>query len=166
MDSFLAISPATYLFAGAYSDKRVSAGDRTAPLRLAIIGLLIMVPSAAVAPLFPEGWMAFGMLCFTTLGIGLISATGVNALLAIVPGDVRGVVVAIYYFFISFVGGALSPPFIGWLNDHFFAGEGLRYAMAIFPLVFGIPVILISIFSMRNYRKALDRREMDIAAAI
>jgi len=155
--SILAISPLTYVLAGRYSDKRVSAGDVTAPLRLAIIGLFVMIPTAAIAPLMPAGWMAFGVFCVTTVGIGLVSATGVNALLAIVPGDVRGVVVAIYYFFISFVGGALSPPLIGWLNDAFFAGEGLRYAMMIYPLIFGAPVMLLSFFTMRFYREALNR---------
>lgn len=161
--SILAISPVTYMFAGRYSDRRVAAGDRTAPLKLAILGLFIMIPTAAIAPILPTGWMAFGMFCFTTAGIGLVSATGVNALLAIVPGDVRGVVVAIYYFFISFIGGALSPPFIGWLNDAYFAGEGLRYAMSIYPLVFGVPVMLLSVFTLRFYRDALLRQDMSHA---
>ncbi len=157
--SILAISPATYIFAGRYSDSRVAAGDRMAPLKLAVLGLFVMIPSAAIAPLLPAGWMAFLMLCVTTFGIGLVSATGVNALLAIVPGDIRGVIVSLYYFFISFIGGALSPPFIGWLNDTAFGGEGLRYAMAIFPLVFGVPVMLLSFWSLRNYRAALARQE-------
>lgn len=155
--SILAISPVTYIIAGRLSDKRVSAGQRDAPLRLAIIGLMIMIPTAAIAPLLPTGWMAFGMLCLTTVGIGLVSATGVNALLAIVPGDIRGVVVALYYFFISFIGGALSPPFIGWLNDAFFASEGLRYAMAIFPVVFGLIPILLSPLTLKLYNRELDR---------
>lgn len=155
--SILAISPITYIFAGKYSDRRVSKGDRTAPLKLAILGLFIMIPSATIAPLLPTGVMAFSLLCVTTVGIGLVSATGVNALLAIVPGDIRGVVVAVYYFFISFIGGALSPPLIGWINDAHFAGEGLRYAMAIFPLVFGIPVMLLSFVTLRFYRDALAR---------
>ena len=154
--SILAISPVTYIIAGRLSDRRVAAGERDAPLRLAILGLFIMIPTAAIAPLLPTGWMAFGLLCLTTVGIGLISATGVNALLSIVPGDVRGVVVAIYYFFISFIGGALSPPFIGWLNDTFFAGEGLRYAMAIFPLVFGMIPILLSPITLKLYRRELE----------
>ncbi|GLQ19583.1 MFS transporter [Algimonas porphyrae] len=157
--SILAISPVTYVIAGRLSDKRVSAGDRTAPLKLAILGLFIMIPSAAIAPILPTGILAFLMFCTTTVGIGLVSATGVNALLAIVPGDVRGVVVAIYYFFISFIGGALSPPFIGWLNDAFFAGDGLRYAMAIYPLAFGLPVIVLSAFTLRHYRAALLRQD-------
>jgi len=101
--------------------------------------------------------MAFGLLCFTTVGIGLVSATGVNALLAIVPGDIRGVVVAVYYFFISFIGGALSPPLIGFLNDQFFAGEGLRYAMSIFPIVFGLPVMLLAPFTLKLYRRELEK---------
>ena len=158
--SILAISPLTYLVAGRVSDARVAAGDRAAPLVLAIVGLLIMIPSAAVAPLLPAGWMAFGMLCVTTVGIGLVSATGVNALLAIVPGDIRGVVVAVYYFFISFIGGALSPPFIGWVNDSFFAGEGLRYAMAIFPVVFGAVPILLAPLTLRLYRREVARQDM------
>ena len=157
--SILAISPATYIFAGRWSDRRVAAGDRAAPLKLAILGLFVMVPSAAVAPLLPTGWMAFALLCVTTLGIGLVSATGVNALLAIVPGDVRGVIVSVYYFFISFIGGALSPPFIGWLNDTAFGGESLRHAMAIYPLAFGLPVMALSVFTLRTYRAALARQD-------
>lgn len=155
--SILAISPLTYIIAGRLSDKRVAAGQIDAPLRLAVLGLFIMIPSAVIAPLLPAAWMAFGMLCFTTVGIGLVSATGVNALLAIVPGDVRGVVVALYYFFISFIGGALSPPLIGFINDQFFAGEGLRYAMAIFPIIFGLPVMLLVPFTLKFYRRELER---------
>ena len=155
--SILAISPLTYIIAGKLSDKRVAAGDGAAPLKLAIFGLLIMIPSASIAPLMPAAWMAFGMLCITTVGIGLVSATGVNALLAIVPGDVRGFVVALYYFFISFIGGALSPPFIGWLNDAYFDGEGLRYAMAIFPIVFGLIPILLAPLTLKLYKKELAK---------
>lgn len=157
--SILAISPVTYLIAGRISDKRVAAGDRTAPLKLAILGLFIMIPSAAIAPMLPTGILALAMFCVTTVGIGLVSATGVNALLAIVPGDVRGVIVSIYYFFISFIGGALSPPFIGWVNDAFFSGESLQSAMAIYPLAFGLPVIVLSAFTLRFYRDALVRQD-------
>jgi len=153
--SILAISPLTYVIAGRLSDKRVASGDFAAPLKLAILGLFVMIPTAVIAPLMPEGWMAFGVFCFTTVGIGLVSATGVNALLAIVPGDVRGVVVAVYYFFISFIGGALSPPLIGFLNDQFFAGEGLRYAMAIYPIIFGLPVMLFSPLTLKLYRNEI-----------
>ena len=155
--SILAISPVTYIFAGKISDARVAAGQQDAPLRLAVLGLCIMVPTAVIGPLMPTGWMAFAVLCLTTAGIGLVSATGVNALLAIVPGDVRGVVVAADYFFISFIGGALSPRLIGFINDQFFAGDGLRYAMAIFPIVFGLPVILLTPLTLKLYRKELEK---------
>ncbi|MGB3457400.1 MAG: MFS transporter [Litorimonas sp.] len=161
--SILAISPATYIFAGRYSDRQVARGDRVAPLRLAAIGLFLMIPSAIVAPLLPTGALAFAMFCVTTVGIGLISATGVNALLAIVPGDVRGVVVAVYYFFISFIGGALSPPLIGWINDAFFAGESLRSAVAIYPVIFGLPVMALVPWTLRHYRDALARAGLPVA---
>lgn len=159
--SILAISPVTYIIAGKYSDARVAKGDIAAPLKLAILGLVLMMPSAAIAPLLPVGWMAFGLFCVTTVGIGLISATGVNALLAIVPGDIRGVIVAVYYFFISFIGGALAPPFIGWLNDTFFAGEGLRYAMAIYPIVFALIPLLFAPVTLRLYKREVERQSQE-----
>ncbi len=153
--SILAISPIVYITFGKLSDRWVSAGRRDAPLLIAIIGLFIMVPSAVIAPMMPTGVLCFAVFCITTVGIGMVSVSGVNALLAIVPGDIRGVVVAAYYFFISFIGGALSPPLIGWVNDAFFAGEGLQYAMSIYPIVFGLPVMILVPWTLKLYRREL-----------
>jgi len=118
-----------------------------------------MVPSAVAYPLMPDVRTAFVINIICNIGIGMVSVTGVNALLNIVPGDIRGVVVVAYYFMISFIGGNLSPPMIGWINDTFYAGKGLHYAMSIYPLIFGIPVILLSPLTLKLYRKELSAIE-------
>lgn len=156
--SLLFISPVVYLFFGWLSDKGMMRGVKDTPLRIAIVGLFVMIPAAIAYPLLSNVWIAFALNIVTNIGIGMISVTGVNALLNIVPGDVRGFVVSLYYFCISFIGGALSPPMIGWINDTFYGGSGLQYAMAIYPIVFGLPVILLSPWTLKFYRRELASR--------
>lgn len=161
--SILAVSPLTFIIFGKLSDRWVGMGIKDAPLKIAVAGLFVMIPPAVIGPLLPNAYAAFFVLLLSNVGIGMISVTGVNALLNIVPGDIRGFVVAVYYMCISLIGGSVSPPLIGWLNDAFFAGEGLRYAMAIYPAVFGVPVILLSPLTLRFYKKELMRAEQQNA---
>jgi len=158
--SLLLISPVVYLFFGWLSDKGMAKGIIDRPLKIAIAGLFVMVPAAVIYPLMSNVWVAFGINIICNIGIGMVSVTGVNALLNIVPGDIRGVVVAAYYFMISFIGGQLSTPLIGWINDAYFAGEELQYAMAIYPLVFGVPVILLAPWTLKFYRRELANMEV------
>jgi len=155
--SLLIVSPVVYLFFGWLSDKGVEKGQKDRPLIIAIAGLLLMAPTAVIYPLMPTAWSAFAVNVLSNVGIGMVSVTGVNALLNIVPGDIRGVVVAAYYFMISFIGGNLSPPMIGWINDTFYGGDGLHYAMAIYPVVFCLPVILLAPITLKLYRRELER---------
>lgn len=157
--SLLAVSPVVYLFFGWLSDKGMGRGIKDTPLKIAIAGLFVMIPAAVIYPLLSDVWAAFGVNVICNIGIGMVSVTGVNALLNIVPGDIRGVVVAAYYFCISFIGGSLSPPMIGWLNDAFFAGEKLQYAMGIYPLIFGLPVMLLTPWTLKFYRQELANME-------
>jgi len=162
--SILAVMPIVYLLCGWFSDKKVAQGLREAPLLIAIAGLLLMIPTAVLYPLMSDPYVAFGVNILCNVGVGMISVTGLNALLNIVPGDVRGFVVSVYYFIISFIGGSLSPPMIGFINDHFYGGENLAHAMAIYPLIFGIPVILLAPFTLKFYRRELLVREAELIA--
>lgn len=156
--SLLFISPVVYLVFGWLSDKGMMKGIKDTPLRIAIAGLFVMIPAAIAFPLMSNVWVAFALNILSNIGVGMISVTGVNALLNIVPGDIRGFVVSLYYFCISFIGGSLSPPMIGWINDTFYDGAGLQYAMAIYPVVFGLPVILLSPWTLKFYRRELAER--------
>jgi len=157
--SLLVVSPIVYFVTGWLSDRGMAKGIKDTPLKLAILGLFIMIPAAVIYPLMSNVWTAFTINIVTNIGIGMISVTGVNALLNIVPGDIRGVVIAAYYFMISFIGGQLSTPLIGFINDHFYAGESLRSAMAIYPLIFGVPVILLAPLTLKLYRRELVSME-------
>ena len=76
------------------------------------------------------------------MGIGMTSAMGVTALLRIAPGPIKAQTVALYYMCISMAGLFLGPPAVALLNDYVFGVEGIRYSMAVIPVIFGVPVLL------------------------
>ena len=156
----LIIGLTTYFMSGIVSDWWSGKGQRLAPLYLSIIGLLILVPSQAIGPLLSNGWAAFLLVNgLGTIGIGMVSCTGVTALLQIVPGQVRGFTVALYYMTISFVGGLTSPPLVGFMSSNVFGEANLNVAMSVLPLIYGVPAILLLPLTVKLYRRELNAVE-------
>ncbi|MGJ8562526.1 MAG: MFS transporter [Alphaproteobacteria bacterium] len=157
--SIITIGPLTYFVAGWLSDEWIKKGRADAPFIISVAGLCLMVPTAIIAPLMPEGWMAFTVFCFTTVGIGMASSTGVAALLNIVPGQVRGATVALYYMCISWTGGFVAPPLVGWMSKNIYGEEHLNLAMATLPALFGIPALILLPWTLKFYRQELMKSE-------
>jgi len=150
----LALGPASVNFAGWLSDHWTAKGLEDAPLRIALIGVVIMCVSGVIAPLLPSPWLAIGVYGVNTVGIALTSAVGVTALLNISPAAMRGQIVAFYYMCISLAGLLLGPTTIALLNDFVFGEENIRYSMALLPALYGIPVLSMAGLIRRNYLEA------------
>ena len=153
----LLVGPIAVLAAGRWADawsKRVA----DAPLRILLFGALVMIPCAAAAPLMPTATLGFVFLGLATVGIGIVSAVGVLSVLEITPAAVRGQVVALYYMAISLSGLFLGPPVVGWLSDHVFGAQQLRWAMATLPLLFGALPLLAASRTRALYLQALARQ--------
>ncbi len=153
----LAAGPPAVFAAGWLSDKWAQAGRRDAPILLLIIGFLLMVPTAVLPMFMPTGELAFVFLFFNTSGIGIISAMGVNALLAITPSQVRGQIVALYYIAISMTGLLLGPSTVGWLSTNVFGEDELRLAFATTSAIYAIIPALFIPATLRAYRKQLAK---------
>ncbi|WEN14097.1 MFS transporter [Rhodanobacter sp. AS-Z3] len=148
--SMLLLGPATVNITGALSDAWTRRGIKDAPLRLIILGCLVMVPTASLAMLMPGPWTAIAMLGLNSIALAMISAVGVTALLAITPAPIRGQIVALYYMAISLAGLLLGPTTVGFLSTHVLGEANLRYAMAAVPLIYGIvPLLLIPVTRRR-----------------
>ena len=150
----LALGPVSVNFAGWLSDRWTQLGIADAPVRIALIGVLIMVVSGVAAPMLPSPWLAMGMYGVNTVGIALASAVGVTGLLNISPAAMRGQIVAFYYMCISLSGLMLGPTSVAFLNDFVFGAENIRYSMALLPAVYGVPVLLMSGLIRRKYLEA------------
>ncbi|MDJ0656798.1 MAG: MFS transporter [Xanthomonadales bacterium] len=154
----LAVGPLTVNLAGWMNDRLYSQGKTDAPLTIMILGVLVMVPTAIIAPLMPSPIIAMAILGVNTAGIAMTSATGVTGLMNITPAEIRGQVVAIYYMMISMSGLLLGPGTVGYLSDHVFGNENLNYAAAAVPAIFGIPVILLIGYARRVYKAEVERQ--------
>ncbi|HRB13936.1 MAG TPA: hypothetical protein PKU70_13080, partial [Vicinamibacteria bacterium] len=98
-------------------------------------------------------------LALSTVGIGMVSAVGVLSVLEITPAAVRRPVVALYYMAISLSGLFLGPPVVGWLSDHVFGPQQLRWAVATLPLLFGALPLLLASRTRALYLEALARQK-------
>ncbi len=105
----------------------------------------------------PNAWAAFAVYQLNTIGIATLSATAPTALLNITPGQIRGQVVALYLIVISISGLMLGPTSIGLLNDYVFGEQGIRYAAAVVPVFFGVPILITIAGTRRRYRREFDR---------
>jgi len=155
--SLLLLGPVCVNIAGWASDRMYAAGRPDAPLLMVIGGLVLLVPTGVIAPLMPNAWAAFAVYQINTIGIATLSATAPTALLNITPGQIRGQVIALYLIVISVAGLMLGPTSIGLLNDHVFGEQGIRYAAAIVPALFGLPVLATAFGTRRRYTRELGR---------
>ena len=155
--ALLVFGPAANNVAGWFSDRLYGRGRRDAPLLIMIAGLFVFVPTQVIGPLMPNGGMALAVFIVHTVGIAVLSATAPTALLNITPGEIRGQVVAIYLMAISITGLLLGPTTVGLLTDFALGEENIRYAMALMPILFGLPVIALVPYARRRYREELDQ---------
>ncbi|MBX7186912.1 MAG: MFS transporter [Vicinamibacteria bacterium] len=154
----LLVGPLAVLAAGRWADawsKKVP----DAPLRVLLAGALVMIPCASAAPLMPTATLGFIFLALATAGTGVVSAVGVLSVLEITPAVVRGQVVALYYMAISLSGLFLGPPVVGWLSDHVFGPQQLRWAMATLPILFGALPLVLASRTRSLYLQALARQK-------
>lgn len=156
--ALLIIGPINMMLMGTISDNWTSKGVPDAALRLMYIGFFIMVPTAALPMFMPNAWTAFAVLCVNTVGIGIVSAIGVTALLVITPAQVRGQIVALYYLAISWFG-SLGPIVVGELSSQVFGEDELRLAVAAVPFIFAIIPLAMMPTTRRRYLLQAQRIE-------
>lgn len=153
--TLIVVGPASVMFAGWLSDRLTRRGLLDAPMRIALLGLFLSMPPGVIGPLLDSAIAAFVVLSAFTVGAAFISSVGVTALLQIVPPRIRAQTIALYYMTISLTGLFLGPSLVGLLNDTVFGADGVRYSVALIPLIFGLPVMLIAPLTLRLYRNAL-----------
>jgi len=153
----LVFGPLSNNSAGWLSDKLVRQGKKDGGLRVVILGALIFLPTAIVAPLVPNPTLCFVLLSINTIGIAFTSSSALIALMRIVPSKIRGLSTAFYLMCISITGLLLGPTSVGLLNDFVFDAENVRYSMSTIPLIFGVPVVAMIPFMRRSYLKEIEK---------
>jgi len=152
----LIVGPITVIGIGALADYWRKRGQFDAPLRLLVLGYLVMLPASATAMLMPTPVIAFAVLALSSVGIGTVTSAAIIALLDITPSAVRGQIVALYYMAISISGLMLGPTTVGYLSTRIYGEANLKLAVATVPLLFGIIPLLLMPIVTKTYRAELD----------
>lgn len=153
---FIVLGPLAVNLGGWMSDRLLQNGNTAAPLVVGLYGVPVMTVAAVAWPLMPTAGLALIFLGVMLAAVALSSATGVTALLNIIPSNIRGQSVAIYYMATALLGQGLGPLCIGLMNDHVFGYDNLRYSMASLPLIFGVPLFLAVPWIMKKYRQSFE----------
>lgn len=110
----------------------------------------------ALAPLMPSAELALAVIALATLiGQGAQGAM-IAAFHDVTPNQYRGQIVALALFFVSLIGSGIGGIVIGAMSQHLFGGDdGLRYALAVLPMIVCPVVIALIAWGRRDFRAAL-----------
>lgn len=147
-----------------WSMRRLTLRHTDAAMRVLILGLLITVPMSALYPVMPSAEFAVVAMFLAFIGKSIATAGGPSALALVTPGDIRTQSIAIFNTVITLVGPLLGPPIIGWATDASGDPRSIGVVLSTFVLCVGVPSILIVLFGLKHYRRALAEMEASLAA--
>ena len=152
----LAFGPISNNGAGWLCDYWEKKGYEDAGLRVLIMGAIILLPTGILAPLMPNPTWCLILYTINTIGTALTSSSALVTLLRVVPANLKGLSVAFYLMCISLAGLLIGPTAVGILNDNVFGEQGVRYSMALVPLIIGTPVMIMIPFMRKHYLRELE----------
>ncbi len=111
---------------------------RDGHLRALGIGLALITPGFGLFALMPSPTLAIVALLPALVGNGILQASGVTALMGVVPTQMKSQIAALNFFIINLIGAALGPTIIALITDGIFGNEeSLRYSIAIVAFFIG-----------------------------
>ncbi len=155
--ALMILGPLTVNLAGWLSDRLSKAGRRDGPMLVMLAGSFLLVIAGTLAPLMPTGEMAFMVWLFCLIGMSTVSAASPIAMLNIAPGPMRGQLAALFYMFTSLTGLIVGPMAVALLTDNIFGETNLRHSAAVVPILFGLPVLALTLFAQRRYATECER---------
>lgn len=127
-------------------------------LRTLMIGIVLLAPGYAIFAVMPSPALAIAVLVPAGIGGGILQATGVTTLMAVVPTQMRSQIAALYFFIVNLIGAALGPTLIALLTDELFQAEDmLRYSITIVAAAIGLTAIIALIAGRHAYRAMLAK---------
>ena len=132
--------------------------DRTAHVKLFAYSMIVMTLAAALVPLMPSYQLATLMFVPQIIMAAGQTALAPVAIINITPNQIRGQVIAIYFFVISMAGYTLGPTSVALLTDYVFQDESLiRYSISIVALIVGMVGVFAGFKCIPHYRKYIAK---------
>lgn len=152
--------PTSVMFGGWLVDHFHAKGVKDAGFKVLKIGFFILVPFNTIYPLMPNPWAALIVSFIGVSGIAITTVAGLPTVLKIIPAQIRGQSIAIYYMIMSLAGLFIGPTAVGFASDTIFGDPTkLNYAMALVTAVFGLAALITLPFARKLYLKQIENEE-------
>ena len=156
--AFLVGGPFGATMSGWLGDILFKKWDNTAHVKLFAYSMIVMTLAAALVPLMPSYQLATLMFVPQIIMAAGQTALAPVAIINITPNQIRGQVIAIYFFVISMAGYTLGPTSVALLTDYVFQDESLiRYSISIVALIVGMVGVFAGFKCIPHYRKYIAK---------
>ena len=156
--AFLVGGPFGATMSGWLGDVLFKKWDKTAHVKLFAYSMIVMTLAAALVPLMPSYQLATLMFVPQIIMAAGQTALAPVAIINITPNQIRGQVIAIYFFVISMAGYTLGPTSVALLTDYVFQDEGLiRYSISIVALIAGTIGVFAGFECIPHYRQYISK---------
>jgi MFS family permease len=111
------------VFVGGWVSDRLTARGRVdAPITVAAMVMLALVPLVLITPLYPDPKGALALLAVTSFGFGMLNGLPGTALQSVVPNQLRGQIIAAYFLIGTMMSLGSGPTLVAWVSDSLLGG--------------------------------------------
>lgn len=96
-----------------------------ARFRVALVGITICAPMAALWPVAGDPLTAFVLLGFSVFGLSIAQSAAPASIQEVVPNRMRGQAIAIYLLIAGLLGIGLGPVLVALVTDHVFHDDAM-----------------------------------------
>lgn len=152
----LIVGTAGGVFAGQLAARMMAAGRVDATLRLVVVSSTMLTFVGVAAFLVPGYALAMTLVAFAIFFMGWPNGLGTAALQFIVPNELRGQVMALYFVVVNFLSYSFGPLLGGLISDRVFGGQSLGGTLALMAAI-NYPIGAFCIWRcLAHFRTALD----------
>ncbi len=156
----LICSPIGVISGGWLADTIYKQGKQDAPLRVAIMSAVFMVPFSLLATTFSDTSLALLLAAPFAFGASISMGLAPTALQLVTPNRMRAQISAAWMLFLNIITAGLGPTAVGLINDVVF-GDPLSVGMSI-AMVNTVSVALgglILFVTLKPFRLAVQQQE-------
>ncbi len=157
----LVFSPIGVISGGWLADSLFKQGRTDAPLRVAVIAAVFMVPFSVLATTVQDPGMALFIAAPFAFGASVPMGLAPTALQLVTPNRLRAQISAAWMLFLNLITAGLGPTAVGWINDTVF-GDPLQVGLSI-ALVNTVSVVIggiILALTLKAFRAAVDKQDV------
>ncbi|UCG71359.1 MAG: MFS transporter [Chromatiales bacterium] len=157
----LILSPLGVIGGGWLSDMLFKRGHKDAPLRVAIMAAIFMVPVSLVATRVADPTLALAIMAPFAFGASISMGLAPAALQLVTPNRLRAQIGAAWMLFLNLITASVGPWAVGWISDDFY-GDPLRIGDAITIVNVGSVALggLILWATLKPFRAAVEQQNI------